>query len=289
MNNIHRHILPELGQIPLTELRPAHIQAFYRSKLESGRVDGEGGLGPSTVNQIHRILSTSLRHAVKWGLVGRNVAEAVDPPRIPRNEPHTLDSKGVNKLLEASKETAYHPVFHLAIYTGLRRSELLGLRWRDVDLDMATLSVVQTRMQLPGGKSFFQEPKTSKGRRQVALSPSSVILLRDYRELQGLQSIMAGWEITPDSPIFRYEDGSDILPDSVTHAFKKLALKAGLQGVRFHDLRHTHASLMLKQGIHPKVVSERMGHSTVSITLDVYSHVTPGIQRAAALAFDEVV
>ncbi|NQT73709.1 MAG: site-specific integrase [Chloroflexi bacterium] len=289
VNKINRHILPELGQIPLTDLKPSHIQEFYRLKLESGRVDGEGGLGPSTVNQMHRILSASLRHAVKWGLVGRNVAEAVDPPRIPRNEPHTLDSKDVNTLLEAIKGTPYHPVFHLAIYTGLRRSELLGLRWRDIDLDMATLSIVQTRMQLPGGKSFFQEPKTSKGRRQVALSPSSVLMLREYREQQELQSIMAGWVITPDSPVFCYEDGSPILPDTITHVFIKFARKVGLHGVRFHDLRHTHASLMLKQGIHPKVVSERMGHSTVSITLDVYSHVTPGIQQAAALAFEEVV
>ncbi len=289
MSKIRCHILPEIGQVPLADLQPSHLQTLYRTKLESGRVNGDGGLGPSTVNQLHRILSAALRHAVKWGLVGRNVAEAVDPPRAPRNEPHILDSKDVHTLLAASKETPYYQVFHLAIYTGLRRSELLGLRWRDIDLDMATLSVVQTRMQLSGGKSFFQEPKTSRSRRQVALPPSTVLVLREYREQQEVQALLVGWEITPDSSVFRYDDGSPILPDTITHVFHKTSSKVGLHGVRFHDLRHTHASLMLKQGTHPKIVSERMGHSTVSITLDVYSHVTPGIQQAAALAFEEVV
>ncbi len=161
------------------------------------------------------------------------------------------------------------------------------MRWRDVDLDMATLSVVQVRMQLADGQAFFQEPKTAKSQRQVNLSPSTIILLRHYKEQQKVQSILGGWNVTPYSPVFCYADGSPILPDSVTHSFKKIVRKIELEDIRFHDMRHTHASLMLKQGIHPKVVSERMGHSTISMTLDTYSHVTTGIQQAAVLSFEE--
>ncbi len=286
-NKIRCHLIPGLGKIPLTNLKPGHLQSFYRELMESGRVNGNGGLEASTVRHIHRLLKKSLNDAVKWGLLGRNVCEVVDPPRASRKETKSLDVEDVHSLFDASEKKEYYPVFYMAIYTGLRRSELLGLRWRDIDMDMATLSVVQVRMQLPGGRTFFQEPKTAKGKRQVALSPATVLVLRQYREQQQVQSMLAGWQVTADSPVFCYADGSPILPDGVTHAFKKTIRSIGFEDIRFHDLRHTHASLMLKQGIHPKVVSERMGHSTVSMTLDTYSHVTSGIQEAAALSFDE--
>ncbi len=286
-SKIRAHIIPELGRIRLQELKPVHLQAFYGKMMESGRVNGQGGLGASTVRHLHRILKKALNDAVRWQLVGRNVCTAVDPPRAARKEMRALNVEDVHKLLDAAENTDYYPVIYTAIYTGLRRSELLGLRWRDIDLDLATLSVIQVRMQLSGGKTFFQEPKTAKGKRQVNLSPATVTLLRQYKEQQKVQSILAGWQLTPESPVFCYADGTPILPDGVTHAFKKIIKRLGMADIRFHDLRHTHASLMLKQGIHPKVVSERMGHSTVSMTLDTYSHVTSGIQEAAALSFEE--
>jgi integrase len=200
-----------------------------------------------------------------------------------------LDSQSVHKLLEAARDTMYYPLLHLAIYTGLRRSELLGLRWKDVDLDMAALYVVQTAHQLRGGGIVYQEPKTAKGKRQVALSPTAVLALRAYREKVEVERDILGIPLTPDSLVFSHYDGSPMLANTITHAYLKIARGAGLQGVRFHDLRHTHATMMLKANVHPKVVMERLGHSTIAVTLDTYSHVVPGMQEKAALAFDEML
>ncbi len=204
-----------------------------------------------------------------------------------QGEMRTLDAEGVRRLLEESRGSVYHPIIHLAVYTGLRRSELVGLRWSDIDFDMATLQVVQVVHCLRDGTIVFQQPKSQKGRRQVALSPSVVLALREHRENQKLLNLLMGVPSTPNEFVFAGANGSPVLPNTVTHGFIKLVRRAGLHGIRFHDLRHTDASLLLRQGIHPKIVSERLGHSTVSITLDTYSHVTPGLQEAAALRFEE--
>lgn len=279
---VNKHIVPSLGRILLSELQPSHIQDFYRAKLDSG-------LSPRTVGHLARILHNALSHAVKWGLVIRNVCEACDPPRASNREMKTLDGEAVNRLLQAAKDSLYYPVIHLAVYTGMRRSELLGLRWHDVDLDMATLSVVQVLHCLKGPRIVFGEPKSAKGRRQVALPPRAVLGLREHREHQELEYMMAGRALTQDDLVFSRPDGTPFMPNSVTHAFHVIGRGLGLDGIRFHDLRHTHASLMLKQGVHPKIVSERLGHATVSITLDTYSHVTPGLQEAAAKRFEEAL
>ena len=284
---VRSQLVPKLGNIALGELRPAHLQAYYAKALTDGRVDGKpGGLSARSVLHHHRVLSEALSHAVKWGLVARNVAKAVDPPRPERIEMKALDADGVRKLLEAASGTPYHPMLHLAIYTGMRRSEILGLRWMDVDLSMATLSVVQVIHQLYNGEIIFQEPKTSKSRRLLDLSPTAVLALRAHRERQEADRKMLGVPLADSDLVFSKSDGSPALPNALTKAFGKIARRAGLSAVRLHDLRHTHATLMLRQGVHPKVVQERLGHSSISITLDTYSHVTPGLQRAAALALD---
>lgn len=287
---IRKQIIPAIGTLLLSRLQPSHLQTFYRKALETGRIDGKGGLSRSSVVHIHRILHDALSYAVQCGLLSCNVADTVKPPRARHKEMRTLDSVGVSRLLEASKDTIYYHIFHLAVFTGMRRSELLGLRWRDVDLDMATVSVVQTLHCLGKGKVIFQEPKSSKGKRQIALSPAAVIALREHRqqqELERLDCLLKGAPVVYDDLVFSNSDGSPLLPNSVTHAFIKTVRRLGLREVRFHDLRHTHASLMLKQGIHPKIVSERLGHATIGITLDTYSHVTPGLQEAAALRFEQ--
>lgn len=284
---VRNHFIPTMGSIPLTQLQPSHIQACHAKALQ-GRKDGKGGtLTAKSVLQHHRVLSEALSHAVKWGLVSRNVAQAVDPPRPINREMRTLDIYGVHAFLEAAKGTAYYPLFHLDIYTGLRRSELLGLRWRDVNLLMATLSVVQVLHRLPGGKTVFLEPKTAKGRRSVSLSPATVLSLRDHREQQEMLRDMLGAPLSEDDFVFSQPDGSPLKPDTVSHVFKDIARKAGLEGVRLHDLRHTHATLMLQQGVHPKIVQERLGHANIAVTLDTYSHVLPGLQEAAAARFDQ--
>jgi integrase len=235
----------------------------------------------------HRVLSEALSHAVKWGLVARNIAQAADPPSPRRKEMAVLDKGSIYKLLEAAQGTRYYSMIHLALYTGLRRSEFLGLRWRDIDLDMATLSVVQVIHKLRDRRVIFQEPKSAKGRRLVALSPAAVLTLKGHRERQEADLALVGASIRDDALVFSRLDGSPYLPDTVSHAFTKITHRAGLKGIRLHDLRHAHASLMLRQGVHPKIVQERLGHSTIAVTLDTYSHVTAGLQEAAALKFEQ--
>ena len=284
---VHAHLIPALGSIPLIALRPQHIQTYYGKALESGRRDGNGGLSAQTVQHHHRVLYEALKHAVKHGTLIRNVAEAVDSPRPEHKEMVTLAPEDVNKLLDAVRDTPYYDLFYTAIYTGLRRSELLALRWSYVDLDLATLSVVETLHQLHNRQFVFRQPKSKKGRRLIALSSSLALLLREHKSKQELDRMLLGKPLLPNDLVFSNPDGSPLQPDGITKAFTRIVQSIGLHGVRFHDLRHTHATLMLWQGIHPKIVSERLGHSSIAITLDTYSHVLPGLQEAAAQRFDE--
>ena len=284
---IKQHLVPAIGDITLTSLTPTHIQSYYSRALESGRLDGKGGLSARTVKHHHRLLAEALGHALKWGLVVRNVALAVNPPKPVDVEMLTLDNTGVHKLLEASREAPYYPLIHLALYTGMRRSELLGLRWKDVDLGMATVSIVQVMHKLRDGSIVFSEPKTAKSRRMVVLTPTSALALKEHRQKREALSDMLAKPLSGDDLVFCNVDGTPLSLSTVSHAFLDITRKAGLKNIRLHDLRHSHDSLMLKQNVHPKIVQERLGHSTIAITLDLYSHVTPGLQEAAALRFDE--
>ncbi len=288
---IHGHLIPNLGHFALTELMPANIQNYYSYALQEGRLDGKGGLSPHTVKHHHRVLSESLNHAVKWGIISRNVAAAVDPPRPTKKEMKIIDVIEAAKLLEEASQfeaksgLPYHNIFYTALHTGMRRGEILALRWSDIDLNLTTISVARSLQCLRNGSLEFREPKTPKSRRTIAMTPSLSIKLRDYKISQEAFKIITGKPLTQNDLIFSRADGSPISPNTVSPAFAKIAKRAGLK-LRMHDLRHTHASLMLKAAVHPKIVSERLGHSTVAFTLDVYSHVVPGLQEAAAQAFD---
>jgi len=284
---VRTRLIPALGSLPLLGLRPHHIQKYYSQALESGRRDGKGGLSALTVHHHHRVLYEALRHGVKHGILIRNVAEAVDAPRPKHKELAILAASDVQLILDACKETAYYVLFFTLAYTGLRRSELLGLRWGDVDLEKSTLSVVQALHQLHGGKYILREPKTKRSRRQIALSPLLAIALWEHRLKQEQAQKLLGRPLESRDLVFSHPDGRPIRPDSVTRAFHKIAESVRLRGVRLHDLRHAHATILLQQGVNPKIVQERLGHSSVSTTLDIYSHVLPGLQEAAARQFDE--
>ena len=235
-------------------------------------------------------LHDALQSAVKWGLLGRNPADAVDPPKFQRPEMQTLDEDGVRKFLSVAESTRWYPIVYLALFTGLRRSELLALRWDDVDLDLGRLYVNRSVHRLRDGSIVFRSPKSAKGRRMVALPPSASLMLREHRESETVRRLLVeGGPVTGHQLLFARIDGTPVPPDSLTQAWGMLAKKAGFQGIRLHDARHTHATLLLKQDVHPKIVQERLGHSTIATTLDIYSHVVPGLQEAAARAFDIVV
>jgi len=286
---IRRHLIPALGAIPLAQLSGQHLQSYYADKLANGRMDGKGGLNPRTVRHHHVTLHTALQSAVRWGLLLRNPADSVDAPKYQPKEMRTLDEDGLDKFLEAAQQTPYYALFYLALYSGMRRSELLAIRWSDLDLFLGELSINRSFHHLRDGSNVFRTPKTPKARRLIALTPSTAILLRDHKEAQEAQRILMGNVLSEEDLVFSKLDGAPLLPDTVTHAWIKLTRRLGLEGIRLHDARHTHATIMLKGNVSPKVVSERLGHATVSLTLDVYSHVIPGLQEAAAVRFDELL
>ena len=285
---VERHLIPALGGIPLCQLQPQQLQNYYAYALTQGRVDGKGGLSARTVLYHHRILSEALNHAVKMGMVARNVAKAVDPPRPRHFKIRTLASEDIPKFVEAAWGSLYYVLFFTALCTGMRLGELLGLRWCDVDLDSDSLSVVQA-LYKRRGVCRMVEPKSPHSRRRIALPSSLTRLLDQHAAKQEAQKILLGTLLSGDDLVFAYADGRPLDPGTVTHAFSRLLKEAGLPHIRFHDLRHTHATLMLKGGVHPKIVSERLGHASVAFTLDTYSHVMPGLQEAAAERFDRML
>jgi len=256
--------------------------------LSKGRTDGKGGLSGRSVVYHHRILSKALDYAVKMGVVVRNVADVVQPPRVKKVTMNTLSLEEVTRFLEAAKETDYYVYFATLLFTGLRRGELLALKWRNLDLVKGTLTVVETAYKLGNGDYIIEEPKTAHSRRTISLPPSLVELFKVYRIDQELLRIQLSVSLNVDDFVFIRPDGSPMNPSAVTLAFRRIIKKAGLKAIRIHDLRHTHATLMLKAGVNPKVVSERLGHANISITLDIYSHVLPGMQEAAAEKFDKL-
>jgi len=251
-------------------------------------MDGKGGLSATTVLYHHRILSKALNSAIKLGLIGRNVCAAVDPPRPRRKRIVTLAPEDVHKLLKASQDTPYYLLFYTAIYTGMRLGELLGLPWREVDLRDNHLRVVQA-LHKRSGVCKITQPKTSRSRRRISLPGSLALLLREHRENEEAKRSEADISLRDDDFVFGYPDGRPLDPSTVSHSLGHMLEKAGLPHMRFHDLRHTHATLLLMGGYHPKVVSERLGHKSISITLDTYSHVLPSLQEEVAEHFDALL
>jgi integrase len=281
-----KHLIPAMGKLQLTKITPDALQDYYSQKLTTGSRDGRGGLSPRTVRHHHTTLHTALGHAVKWRLLARNPADAVDPPRYQRKEMKTFDQQDMMAFLESIKDSEYYSLFYTTLFTGMRRSEVLALRWSDVDLDLCTVSIARSLHHLEDGSFRFMPPKTVKSRRLVSLPPSAVIILRKHKESQTAQGLVLGTPVTDGPLVFCHPDGSPLLPHSITNVWKRFVKQAGFKGIRLHDARHTHATLMLSQGTHPKIVQERLGHANISMTLDTYSHVLPGLQEAAARVFD---
>ena len=286
---IDRHIKPTIGQIHLTTLRPERLQRLYSEKLTSGRRDGKGGLGSRSVRYIHTTIHKALKTAMKMGMIARNPADAVDIPKLERREMRVMTEIDLHIFLEYAGSTPYFALFYTALFTGMRRSELLALRWSDLDLLLCQASVTRSLHQLHNRELVFRQPKTAKGRRLIALSPSTVAVLKEHQAVQIEQRLAVGMTLQDDDLVFSQPDGKPLLPDSITVAWRNLARRSGLKGIRLHDARHTHASLLLKQGVHPKIVQERLGHASIAITLDTYSHVAPGLQQQAANGFDDMV
>jgi len=277
---IRQHLIPDFGNIQLSQLRPEHLQKHYSSRLNSG-------LSARTVRYHHALIHIALQTAVKWGLVSRNVADAAEPPKFKRSQMQTWNEYEVNQFLEAAKDTQYYALFYTALFTGMRRSELLALRWQDIDFIYSQIYVCRSLHHLKDGSYVFTQPKSERSRRTIALPPSAFLVLSEYRKAKDTDALLLDKPITDTDLVFS-NLGKPLRPNTVTYAWARIAARAGVKVIRLHDARHTHASLMLKQGIHPKVVQERLGHASIQMTLDTYSHVAPGIQEAAANRFDSL-
>ena len=266
------HILPALSGYRLTAITPQILQSLYSDKLKSG-------LSARTVHYIHTIIHKALKQAMKWGMVVRNAADLVDKPSQKRRAPAVWSADQVNRFLKQINGHRWYPIYVIAIYCGLREGEILGLRVEDIDLLKRVLHVRQAVQYLMGQGLIVKEPKSEAGKRAVIIPGFAVTVLTDH-----LLSIQK-----ESGLIFTTGNDTPISPRNLVRHFKSVIEAAGLPDIRFHDLRHTHASLLLQAGVNPKVVQERLGHSSVTLTLSTYSHVLPGIQEAAAEKFDDLL
>jgi integrase len=281
-----KNIAPLLGGLMLIKLRPEQISAAYAKALASGRRDGQGGLSPRTVTHIHRVLREALQQALRWQLLTRNPADVVKPPKVERKQMKVLDTDATADLIEAARGGPLFVPIMLGVRCGLRRGEVVALRWRNVDLERGQISVVASAEQTDRGVRE-KEPKSGKGR-TVVLSATEIEELRSHRRRQAEGLLALGVRLTDDHHVVAREDGQALQPRSLTHAFVKFVRRHGFQ-IRLHDLRHSHSTHMLAAGIHPKIAQERLGHSSVGITLDLYSHVLPGMQAEAVSRVDAVL
>ncbi|WFU28343.1 tyrosine-type recombinase/integrase [Bradyrhizobium sp. CB1717] len=281
---VKKNIIPLIGGSALIRLKPQDISAMYAKALESGRRDGKGGLSPRTVHHMHRVLKQALGQAVKWQSLQRNPADAVDPPKVEKSAMETYDMAQTAALIEAMRPTRMHVPTLLAVLCGMRRGEIAALRWKSIDLSAGQLAVVESAEQL--NSTVRLKPPKSGRARTVALSASLVEELRAYRATQAQDLLKLGVRLSDEHFVCAHADGTMMQPTFITHEWVRLIKDAGLPVYRFHDLRHAHATHLLQSGVHPKIASERLGHSKVSITLDLYSHVLPGMQEDAAARVD---
>lgn len=279
---VRLHVEPTLGKHQLANVTPLHLQRLYSRKIEEG-------LSSTTVHHLHAMLHRALKQAVRWNVVPRNVADFVDAPRVEHHEITTLSAHQASKLLETAQGNRLEALYVTALTTGMRQGELLGLRWRDVDLERASVQIRGTMQATKEGLQFA-ETKTRGSRRHVLLPSRTVDALRRHRAAQAQERLRLGPAWEDNDLVFANEVGKPIAAGNLLkRSFEPLLKRAGLPRMRFHDFRHSAATLLLEQGIQAKIVQEMLGHTRISTTLDLYSHVTPTMQRQAADAFDAIL
>lgn len=270
---LRKYVTPHLGGLQLAKLQPIQIQNLY-TVLENA------GASPRMRQMVHMVLRRALSQAVQWGHLQRNPCEGVKRPRAPRKSMNCFTKEQINQFLKAAQEDRLYALYLLALCTGLRQGELIGLKWSDVDLSSGSISVQRTVHEL-SGKLCINEPKTSKGRRQVTIPDIAIIALLKHRDDMLKEKNDVEW-------VFCDTSGKIVRATNMRHrSFYPLLIKAGVPKIRFHDLRHTAATILLSQGVHPKIVQERLGHAQIAITLDTYSHVLPTMQKDAAEKVNE--
>jgi integrase len=280
---VRRHALPALGALELAALRPLHLQDLYGRLLAGGA--GRRPLAAGTVLNLHLVLTQALGQAVRWELLAANPAAGAQPPRPRRAAPLVADPALLERLLAATAGSVYELPCALAVATGMRRGELLALRWSDLSRERRQARVVRSLQPTQAGL-VFEEPKTRRSRRTVVLPAFLDRYLDAQQQRQSARRLAAAGAWRELGLVIDRGDGAPLNPDTLSTGWARFLSRQGLPRLRFHDLRHAHATLLLLQGVHPKIVSERLGHASIGITLDTYSHVLPSLQNDAADAFD---
>ncbi len=283
---VRGNILPALGAVLVTKLQPAQISEMYARALACGRRDGRGGLSPASVLYMHRLLKQALAVAVsEWRLLPWNPADPIKGPKIKRKNMRAFDTAETAALLEAVRPYRLFIPVMLAVTCGLRRGEICALRWRNVALSgAAQLAVSGSTEQTKAGTR--EKGTKSERPRTVALTSLALEELRKHKTRQAEELLRVGVRQSDDMYVVAQADGQPLKPNSLTHEFVRFIVATALPRIRFHDLRHSHATHLLASGVHPKIAQERLGHATVAITLDLYSHVLPGMQEDAASRVD---
>lgn len=292
---IRTHIKPVIGGIQLRQLQPSNLQAFYNFLQEKGRKKDSGSLSPRTIHYIHTIISAALKQAVKEGFIIRNPAEATELPKMKKADVEPLTIEEVNGFLETIKTDRLFPAFCLALKTGLRRGEILGLRWQDIDFKGKKLHVRQTLVEArePGEKKkvtlLFKPPKTEKSKRTIPLTDDIIKLLKAHKAKQNEEKLFFGKKYHDNGLVFCSEDGKPIWPRNFLRRFTNLQKKAGIEHHRLHALRHTFATLLLAEGEELRNVQELLGHERISTTADIYAKVLEESKRKAVSKLDSIV
>jgi integrase len=283
---VENDLIPGIGSINLHKLQPLQIENLYAEQRKSGRKNGKGGLSEQTILHHHRVLRKALAQAVRWNLLVANPADRVNPPRVRDTEVKPIDEMQCAWLIEVAQGTRLYIPIMLAVYTGLRRGEILALRWLDVDLEAGYADVRRALEYTKERGLVFKEPKSRRGRRRVSLSGALVTALVQHKAHQEELKAKLGQAYQDNGLVVCVEDGTIWKPPAFDSSYRQLIIRRKLNGLTFHALRHSHASHLLRAGVDAKVISERLGHSKVSFTLDQYVHLLPGMQEEAASKID---
>lgn len=281
-------LIPYFGEIRLDKLNSMHIQDFLTSKYDEGKVS------KTTIRHYYTVLNIALNQAIKWNMIDVNPTRSIDPPKKDKKKFNVLELHEIEKLMNYTKTSKFsllYLAFHLAIFAGLRRGEIIGLQWEDINFENKFISVRNNRIRVARGYKM-STPKTDKSVRTVALLDSTINLLKEAKVEQNKNKLLFGQEYYKEENydfVCCWPNGKPLDGEYVSDTFKKIIRKLEFDDIRFHDLRHTHATLLLSQGVNPKIVSERLGHSSIGITLDTYSHVLPNMQQEAINKLENIL
>lgn len=272
---INNHVKPALGNIKVSELTPKQVEDFYDSLLENEI------LSERSIKHIHRILSNAISRGATKGEIPRNIMKVVEPLKVPKNEMKYWDMETLNEFLNNTLGEYHYTTWYLAAFTGMRQGEILGLKWDCVDFENKML-YIRRSLKRSDGDYELAELKNNSSYRSISISNSDIFVLKKhYNEQQRIKS-RAGKDYKDQNLVIATSNGNHVLPSNVGRAFRRCLKYTEVNTIRFHDLRHTHASMLFSLGTHPKIVQERLGHSSITVTLDTYSHMLPNMQQAVA-------